>query len=35
MAKHGNMNVFILGKPIHGSRTVGSKRKTKRIRRGK
>ena len=35
MAKNGNMNAFIYGKTIHGSRNVGSKKKTKRIRRGK
>lgn len=35
MAKNGNMNTFIYGKAIKGSRCVGSRKKTRRIKRGK
>ena len=35
MQKKGNMNAFIFGKPIAGSRYVDNKKKTKRIKRGK
>lgn len=33
--KNGNMNAFIYGMPVQGSRYVGSKKKRKRIKRGK
>lgn len=35
MAKKGNMNAFMYGKPVQGSRYVGSKKKRKSIKRGK
>lgn len=35
MAKNGNMSAFIYGKPIKGSRVVGNKKKSRRIKRGK
>ena len=35
MKKQGNMNAFVYGKSVQGSRYVGNKRKNKRIKRGK
>lgn len=35
MAKKGNMNLFIFGRVTNGSRLVGSKKKSRRIKRGK
>ena len=35
MGKKGSMARFIYGKQIQGSKFVGNKRKTKRIKRGK
>lgn len=35
MSKKGNMNRYIYGKQIQGSRFVGNKKKNKRIKSGK
>lgn len=35
MVKKGNMSTFIYGKPVNGSRLIGTKKKTRRVKRGK
>lgn len=35
MAKKGNISIFIYGKHINGSRLIGTKKKTRRVKRGK